>query len=92
MSVSASSAALVVPLAPLSRNSREPALVAVADDQLRSALQQVVGDGPAHLAQANKAKFHFYSPALIRWSTIQCTLGCLFGEPSPMRFSRCACG
>ena len=36
----------------------EPAIGAITDDQLRSTLQEVMGDRSAHLTETNKAKSH----------------------------------
>ena len=71
---------------------RDPAFVAVADDQLRSALQQVERDGTAHLTQSNKAKFHFLFSCSDQVVDYSMHTGLPVRIPSPMRFSRCACG
>ena len=58
MSVSARSAALVVAITPLSRNSPNQRSVRSLTIELRSALEEVVGDRSAHLAETNEAKSH----------------------------------
>jgi hypothetical protein len=62
MSASTSSAVLIVALAPLARNSAKQRSLALLT--IRSALEKIVSDRPAHLTKANETEFHVCSPAL----------------------------
>jgi hypothetical protein len=47
---------------PLVVELAEEAVGAVVDDELRSALEEVVGDGPAHLPETGKPELHLFLP------------------------------